>query len=61
MIETYKIINEKYDKNVLLNISGNDDTRTRGNSLKLKSIRTHYNLRKYSFSIRIIKYMEQFT
>ena len=54
MIETYKIINEKYDKNVLLNISRNDDARTRGNSLKLKSIRTHYNLRKYSFSIRII-------
>ena len=54
MIETYKIINEKYDKNVLLNISRNDDTRTGGNSLKLKSIRTHYNLRKYSFSIRII-------
>jgi len=51
---TYKIINEKYDKNVLLNISRNDDTRTRGNSLKLKSIRIHYNLRKYSFSIRII-------
>ena len=36
MIETYKILNEKYDKNVLLNISRNDDTRTRGNSLKLK-------------------------
>ena len=54
MIETYKIINEKYDKNVLLNISRNDDSRTRGNSLKLKSMRTHYNLRKYSFSIRII-------
>jgi len=34
--------------------SRNDDTRSRGNSLKLKSIRTHYNLRKYSFSIRII-------
>ena len=54
MMETYKIINEKYDKSVLLNISRNDDTSTRGNSLKLKSIRTHYNLRKYSFSIRII-------
>ena len=36
------------------NISRNDDARTRGNSLKLNSIRTHYNLRKYSFSIRII-------
>ena len=55
MIETYKLINEKYDKNVLLNISRSDDARTRGNSLKLQSIRTHYNLRKYSFiSIRII-------
>jgi len=39
---------------VLLNIPRNDASRTRGNSLKLKSIRTHYNLRKYSFSIRII-------
>jgi len=38
MIETYKIINEKYDKNVLLNIPRNDDCRTRGNGLKLKSI-----------------------
>ena len=39
---------------MLLNISRNDDTGASGNSLKLKSIRTHYNLRKYSFSIRII-------
>jgi len=31
-----------------------DERHTRGNSLKLKSIRTHYNLRKYSFSIRTI-------
>ena len=54
MIETYKIINAKYHKNVLLNISRNDHTHTRGNSLKLKSICTHYNLRKYSFSIQII-------
>ena len=39
---------------MLLNISRNDDTGASGNSLKLKSIRTHYNLRKYSFSIHII-------
>jgi len=37
-----------------VNIPRNNDCRTRGNSLKLKSIRTHYNFRKYSFSIRII-------
>ena len=27
MIETYKVVNEKYDKNVLLNIPRNDDCR----------------------------------
>jgi len=43
-------------KSGFLNSPRNDDCRTttRGSSLKLKSIRTHYNLRKYSFSIRII-------
>ena len=38
----------------LLNIHRNDYCLTRGNSQKLRSIRTHYNVRKYSFSIRII-------
>ena len=40
MIETYKIINEKHDNNVLLNIPRNGNCHTRGSSIKLKSIRT---------------------
>jgi len=44
MIEMYKIVNKKYDKNVLLNIPRNDECRTRVNQVQSK-------IKKYSHSL----------
>jgi len=54
MIEVYKIISGKYDNNIVINLDVNKDSRTRGNLFKLKNKRFHYNIRKFSFSVRIV-------
>ena len=54
MIEAYKILNDKYDARVVPTLSMNTSTRTRGNSLKLKVERCKYNLRKFSFTPRVV-------
>jgi len=56
MIETYKLLSGKYDSQVALKLPlfSSDDHHTRGNSRKLLVKRCHYDLRKYSFSNRII-------
>ena len=54
MIEVYKILNNKYDDQVVPKFSRNVSERTRGNSLKLNVERCKYNLRKFSFSVRIV-------
>jgi len=54
MIEVYKIISGKYDNNVAKNLDVNKDSRTSGNVFKLKNKRFHYDIRKYSFSVRIV-------
>ena len=54
MIDAFKIIIEIYDAAVLPVLTRNFDSRTRGNSLKLRVNRCIYDLRKYSFCNIII-------
>jgi len=53
MIEVYKKLNNKHDSCVNLKLQQLQDTRTRGHDLKLVNHRCHYDLRKYSFTIRV--------
>ena len=54
MIELYKILTDKYDNNVNIHLERQKDSITRGHSLKLVHPRCHYDLRKYSFTVRIV-------
>ena len=54
MIEVYKILTDKYDNNVNIHLERQKDSITRGHSLKLVHPRCHYDLRKYSFTVRIV-------
>ena len=54
MIETYKILNGFYDTDVVPSLPRNYDSRTRGNFLKLLHMRPKFDLRKYSFSSRVV-------
>ena len=54
MIEAFKILNGFYDAQIVPNLIKNQDTRTRGNVLKLSHVRFKYDLRKYSFCVRVI-------
>ena len=51
MIEVYKIRTDKYDNSVNIHLERQKD---RGHSLKLVHLRCHYDLRKYSFTVRIV-------
>jgi hypothetical protein len=53
MIEVFKMTHNLYDQSVVPTLPRNLDTRTRGNSFKLKVERCKYNLRKYSFCNRV--------
>ena len=53
MIEVYKIMHNLYDLSVTPALDRNPDSRTRGNSFKLKIDRTKYDLKKYSFCNRV--------
>ena len=55
MIEAYKNLTCKYDNSVVLRLHKSEYTRTRGNSLKLKTERAEYDLRKKFFCCRITK------
>ncbi len=54
MIEVYKMLSGKYDPNVKIQIPIVTQSITRGNTLKLSNVRSHYDLRKYNFSSRIV-------
>ena len=54
MIQVYKLLHNKYDSNVSLHLDRSVDNRTRGNSLKLCTKRFHCDLRKYTFTVRVI-------
>ena len=53
MIEVYKLLMNKYDDNTV-HLDINIDTRTRGHIKKLVVKRCHYDVRKYSFCIRVV-------
>jgi len=53
MIEVYRILHNLYDDSVVPYLTRNLDTRTRGNSFKLKVDRCKYDLRKFSFCNRV--------
>ena len=54
LIEAFKIIVEMYDNEVVPTIKRSEEMRTRGHGHKLAVNRTKYNLRKYSFTNRIV-------
>jgi len=54
MIEVYKIITGKYERAVAPRLERDDVSVTRGNELKLKKFRVRYDLRKYSFTNRVV-------
>ena len=54
MIEVYKIVNGLYDAKVVPPLERNLDSRTRGNSFKLKVERCKYDVRKFSFCNRVV-------
>ena len=54
MIEVYKIINQKYDCAVAPELIFNPNSVTRRNNDKLFKQRCHYDLRKFSFTNRIV-------
>lgn len=54
MIEVYKILNGFYDTRLTPPLERNLDSRTRGNSFKLKVERCRYDVRKFSFCNRVI-------
>jgi len=53
MIEVYKLLMNKYDDNTVY-LYMNINTRTRGHTEKLVVKRCHYDVRKYSFGIRVV-------
>jgi len=54
MIEVYKILTCQNDANVSLKLTMNQTKSTRGHDYKLLNKSFHYDLRKYSFSCRVV-------
>ena len=54
MIEVFKIIKHKYDHSVAPELICNTNKATRGNDFRLLKKRSHYDLRKFSFTNRIV-------
>ena len=54
MIEIYKIVSGKYDSSVAPVFKLSDFTETSGNDVKVETARIHYDLRRYSFTNRVI-------
>ena len=53
-METYKILSNMYDSDVSGFLTMSEEGRTRGHAFKLFKQRAHLNMRKYSFSYRIV-------
>ena len=58
MIEIFKMLNGNYDVDIIPNLTRGDETRTRGHGFKLGVQRTKYNLRKFSFTNRVVNFLE---
>jgi ribonuclease P/MRP protein subunit RPP40 len=54
MLETFKILNGMYDPDLVPTFSMSTNIRTRGHTLKLEVERAKYDLRKYSFTSRVV-------
>ena len=54
MIEVYKIVTNKYQSTVSPVLRLNSNRNTRGNKYKLISHSFHYDVRKYSFTPRVV-------
>ena len=54
MIEVYKILHGLYDPEAGLVLERNEQGKTRGHSLKLLTKRSRHDIRKFSFSVRIV-------
>jgi len=54
MIEVFKITKHKYDYKVALELIYNINKITRGNNFRLSKNRSHYDLRKFSFTNRVV-------
>ena len=54
MIEVYKILTNKYDSRVNLYLKKQQDSITRGHSLKLVNNKYRYSLRTFSFAPKIV-------
>ena len=56
MTEVFKILHHVYDSDVcevILELS--DNRKTRGHSLKLHTLQSRLDIRKYSFAVRVVK------
>ena len=54
MIEVYKILHGFYDKDIVPSLPRSNYLATRGHSLKLLHVRSHYDFKKYSFCSRVV-------
>jgi len=54
MIEVFKVVSGKYDASILIQIPINEISSTRGNKYKLIKDCCRLDIRKYSFSSRIV-------
>jgi hypothetical protein len=54
MIEVFKLLNGKYDSQAKISLGMSNNTKTRGNSQKLETVRAKYDRRKYFFSDRVV-------
>ena len=54
MIEVFKILTKRYDDQVGPLLIRSSNVRTRGHPLKLETARAGYDLRKYSFTCRVV-------
>ena len=53
MIEMYKILTDKYDESAVPKMQLSTSSETRGNFLKLATLRPNYDTCKYSFTVRV--------
>ena len=56
MIETYKIVTGKYDKDITPNLIQSNIRITRGNDLRLQKSHFKYDVRKFYFTNRVVDY-----
>jgi len=54
MIEVFKIVHDFYHLEAAVKLNFNTFSITRGNKYKLQTFSCHYNIRKYSFSSRVV-------